>query len=243
MSAIPDSPRGGGGGGVRSSGGGGGVSGRVTPIISAGHNFKSILTRIVDMVNGQPVVNDSPNIPPFYTAIIDPRSPRVTTGRAFGVGGSPRQAIPGVLRHATGLTGPSLDLRAGYRVNVLSYGLLELLNDGTPLSTGVRTPGFIYAFAPVAWLYPLSGILSDMDGNPISNMNLGIWGALESHDVTAGEFEDYQGEAPIEFLSSLQRNVDIMVGTTRYRVTAAEPDFGVMTVHLRLRKADEPLAP
>lgn len=215
----------------------------VTPLISAGHNFRATLVRSVDMVNGQPVVDDAPNIPPFYVAIIDPKSPRVTTGRAFGAGGSPRTAIPGVLRHASGLTGPSIDLRAGYRVNVLSYGLVELLNDGTPLSTATRTPGFIFAFAPVDWLYPLDGILSDMDGNPIGDMKLGIWGALEVHDVTAGEFEDYEAEAPIEYIASLQRNVDIMVGTTRYRILASEPDFGVMTIHLRLRKADEPLAP
>ena len=99
-----------------------------------------------------------------------------------------------------------------------------------------------YACLPVEYLYPLDGILSDMDGNPIGNMQLAIWGAAETHDVRAGEFEDYQGEAPIEYAASLMRNVDIMVGTIRYRVLASETDLNIACARLRLRKADEPLA-
>lgn len=212
------------------------------PPISAASNFKTTLVRSIIMTNGQPVVNDTPNIPPFYVGIVDSGLPRGFKYGGAASLGSPRHTPPAMLRHATGLTGPSVELGVGDRCNVLSYGLLELLDNGTKISTGVRLVGLEYAAAPINQLYPFSGILSDMDGNPISNMPVSIWGAIENHDVLAGEFEDYEGEAPIEFLPMLMRNVDVMVGTIRYRILAAEPDYGFMNVHLRLRKADEPLA-
>jgi hypothetical protein len=106
----------------------------------------------------------------------------------------------------------------------------------------VRITGVEFAVLPVQILYPQTGILSDMDGHPIiSNMPLALWAPVESHDINAGEYEDYEAEAPIEFGLSLMRNVDIMVGTVRYRIIAAEVDLGLVNVHMRLRKADEPL--
>lgn len=214
----------------------------VTPIVSAAHNYKTTLARSVEIVNGQAQVNDSPNIPPFYVGISQSGLPRGFKFTASAFGGSPRATPPTTLRHASGLTGPSLDLRAGFRCNVLSYGLLELLDNGINITTGQRIVAIEFAAAPIDVLYPLEGIISDMDGNPIGNMSLGIWGGTELHDITAGEFEDYDGEAPIEFGPQLMRNVDVMIGTTRFRVMSAVTDYNQMNVRLRLRKADEPLA-
>jgi hypothetical protein len=204
------------------------------PIISAAHNIQATLIREIDVVNGKPQVTDDPVMPPFYVGLTQPDA-------AAASGESPRQAPPAMLRHASGLTGPRRVLRAGSRLSLLSRGTYELLDNGVDVTTGTRIVGREYACLPSDSLYPLDGIISDMDGNPIGNMELAIWGATESHDVTAGEFEDYDGEAPIEFAEQLMRNVDIMVGTTRYRVIAAEPEIAF--VRLRLRKADEPLAP
>jgi len=122
-------------------------------------------------------------------------------------------------------------------------GAYELLDAGVDVTTGSRIVGREYACLPVDFLYPLDSIISDMDGNPISNMELAIWDATEIHNVRSGEYENYNGEAPIEYASSLMRNVDVMVGTTRYRIIASEVDLDMPRVRLRLRKADEPLGP
>jgi hypothetical protein len=123
-----------------------------------------------------------------------------------------------------------------------SRGVYELLDSGVQLTTGQRVTGVEFAVLPIAILYPLSGIISDMDGNPAGDMTLAIWSPVETHDVNAGEYEDYLGEAPIEFGPILMRNVDIMVGTVRYRVISAVNDLNAMVVGLQLRKADTPLA-
>lgn len=219
----------------------------VTPLISSAHNLRATLTRTINIVNGQVQIDNSPVVPPFYVEYTPSGGPRVSgfvRMRAAGVA-SPRQVPPAMLRTAYGLTGPSIGLGSGFRVLVLSSGILELeiIDNGTVINTGSRIVGVRYACQPLEFLYPLEGILSDMDGNPISNMQLAIWNSFESHDVEAGEFEDCDGEAPIEFSPSLMRNVDIMIGTTRYKILAAEDDLASMSVHLRLRKADEPLAP
>jgi hypothetical protein len=205
------------------------------PLISAAHGIRVTLTREVDIINGKPQVTENPVMPNFFASLTPPSA-------AATPGESPRQASPAMLRHASGLTGPLRVLRAGSRVSLLSRGTYELLDGGVEITTGARTVGREYACLPTKFLYPLDGTISDMDGNPISNMELSIWSASESHDVSAGEFEDYEGEAPIEFADSLMRNIDIMIGTTRYRVIASETDLNMICVHLRLRKADEPLA-
>jgi hypothetical protein len=214
----------------------------IRPLISAAHNVKTTLAKTISIVNGLPVVNNSPTAGPFYMSISQSGTPR-----GFKYGGrpselAPRQSPPAMLRHASGLTGPSVDLGAGDRVNLQSYGIYELLDGGITLTTGSRIAGTEFASLPIAILYPLTGTISDMAGNPASSITLAIYGALESHDINAGEFEDYEGEAPAEFYSSLKRNVDVMVGTRRYRVLASELDIGLMSVHLRLRRADEPNA-
>jgi len=206
-----------------------------TALVSAAHNIRTTLVRSVTMINGQPQVDDTVNIPPFWVGRVAPSGPALAAV-------SPRQSPPTLLRHARGLTGPSVALRAGDRLSLLSYGLVELLDNGFEFTVGSRTIANVFTCQPVDFLYPLSGIISDMDGNPISDMPLAIWSPIESHDVNAGEFEDYEGEASIEFAPALMRNVDVMVGTTRYRILAAEPQPDMMYVHLRLRKADEPLA-
>lgn len=206
-----------------------------TALLSAAHNIKTTLVRSVSLVNGQVQVNNVPNIPPFYVGLIQPSGPATP-------GLPPRQAPPAMLRHASGLTGPAVALGAGYRVSLLSHGLYELLDNGAQITVGSRTIGMVYACQPIDFLYPLSAIISDMDGNPISNMSLAIWNAVEAHALMAGEYEGYEGAAPVEYGSLLMRNVDVMIGTTRYRVIASETEPDSMSVHLRLRKADEPLA-
>lgn len=214
-----------------------------TPTISAALNTRATVARTVSISNGVPSVDDSPDQTPFWCSLSQSGTPRgfkyVSTATALG----PRQNPPATLRHASGLTGPTLDLRAGDRVSLLSYGVYELLDSGVQLTTGQRIVGVEFAALPVAVLYPLSGIISDMDGNPQGDMILGIWSPVESHNVAAGEYEDYLGLAPVEFGMSLMRNVDIMVGTVRYRILASETDLNTMAVNLQLRKADEPLAP
>jgi hypothetical protein len=205
------------------------------PLISAPHSLRTTLVRQVEITNGQIQIVNNPDVPAFYASLAPPDA-AATPGEA------PRQAPPAMLRHASGLTGPLSDLRAGSRVEPLLRGPYEILDNGVEITTGARSVGRQFACLPVDFLYPLDAILSDMDGNPISNMELAIWSASETHDVQAGEYEDYDGEAPIEYAASLQRNVDIMVGTTRYRIIAAETDLDVPRTRLRLRKADEPLA-
>jgi hypothetical protein len=205
-------------------------------LISSANQLRTTLTREVDMVGGKPVVTENPVMPAFYSSLSEPSAAAVP-------GESPRQAATAMLRHASGLTGPLRVLRAGSRVSLLSRGTYELLDSGVSITTGARTVGMQYACLPIKFLYPLQGIISDMDGNPIGNIELAIWTATESHDVSAGEFEDYEGEAPIEYAGSLMRNIDIMIGTTRYRVIASETDLNAICARLRLRKADEPLAP
>lgn len=213
-----------------------------TPTISAAFNLRSFVDRVVTVVNGVPSIDDSPNQPPFWCSLSQSGTPRgfkyVSTATALG----PRQNPPATLRHASGLTGPALDLRAGDRVSMGSSGVYELLDSGVQLTTGQRIVAVEFACLPIAVLYPLSGIISDMNGNPLGDIILGVWSPVESHNVAAGEYEDYLGEAPVEFGSSLMRNVDIMVGTVRYRVIASETDLNTMSVSLQLRKADEPLA-
>jgi len=206
------------------------------PLIAAAHNLRATLARTVTTANGQVTVDNEPDYPPFWISIIPPDGPAAS-------GEPPRSAPTAMLRHASGLTGPRLDLRAGFRLDVLSRGTYEVLDNGVEITTGARVVGKQYACLPLDFLYPLDGILSDMDGNPISDIDIAIWSATESHDVAAGEYEDYEGEAPIEFAADLQRNIDVMVGTTRYRIIAAERDIDVPRVRLRFRKADEPLAP
>jgi hypothetical protein len=207
-----------------------------TPALAAASNFRMRINRTVDVSNGQVVIDPVPDYPYFWASVTPPDSPAAP-------GDDPRQAPTAMLRHASRLTGPALDLRAGFRVENDSGTLIEILDNGTPVTTGSRLVGMSFACLPVDWLYPLTGVISDMDGNPTGIASLAIWGASESHDVSAGEFEDYDGSAAIEYASGLMRNVDLMVGTTRYRILAAETDMGSMYVRLRLRKADDPLAP
>src|SRR4051794_5768749 len=183
------------------------------PLISAAHGIRVTLVREVDIVNGKPQVTNNPVMSDFFASLTPPSA-------AATPGESPRQSPPAMLRYASGLTGPLRVLRAGSRVSLLSRGTYELLDSGVAITTGSRTVGMQYACLPIKFLYPLQGIISDMDGNTIGNIELAIWTATESHDVSAGEFEDYEGEAPIEYAGSLMRNIDIMIGTTRYRVIA-----------------------
>lgn len=142
-------------------------------------------------------------------------------------GDSPRERPPATLWYAPEPRGPQGGpLAAADRVMVKDGTVWELLGPSRPLRAGRHVRGFAANVLPVPVLYPAKGDIVSQSGEVLrEDVIFTMFGSLESR-VAGGEFQSASAEAPIEFLDDLEPdNRQILVGTTRIRVTGCVPDY------------------
>lgn len=152
------------------------------------------------------------------------------------LGGEPRDLPSATLRHSSGLLGPSAPLRAGERLEVDGVAW-ELIDDGKQIRSGGRSIVMEYRALKVDDLFPLTGDLTEMGGAPVDQIRFSAWAASEETNER-GVYDDYDAEAPAEFMSALKRNRVITTASARYKITSTAPDLSPPRVRMRLRRTD-----
>lgn len=158
--------------------------------------------------------------------------------------GSPRDLEPSVLRWRSGLLGPGLVPQAGWRVSCTRpiggrpYENLvyELLEDPREMRTGAITQGIQARVASVGTLYPYAGELQEQDGTELGDIAFALWSEREDHQST-GTYEEFSGEAPVEFTNELGTNRRIVSDGQTYRITSSILDLEGPRVKFEARRS------
>jgi len=151
---------------------------------------------------------------------------------------SPRRANSKLLRYYTGYFGPTgVPLRAGDRVEVDSV-IYEVLSVPREIRKGRFPEGFGAQVLPLTFLYPFVGTIEEIGGADVAlNVIFSKYAPNESSGST-GTYEDFDGEAPLDYASHLRINRQIRVGATSiYKIVTATVDKVAGYVDLTLRKS------
>lgn len=204
-------------------------------------NIRVLVTRTVELDTRTFTVVDNPSANHSFMGSLEP--PRF----AKEDDGSPRDLTPYVLRWRTGILGPPMSLEAGWRVSLKRSVLStmrpyeneehELLEDPREFRVGPVTYGLQVRIAPVSALYPYDGLLQEQDGTVVSEISMALWSEREEHQDT-GTYEDFSGEAPVEFADELGTNRRIVTDGQIYRVTSSILDLEGPRVKFEARRAN-----
>jgi hypothetical protein len=188
-----------------------------------------VIVRRVVIVPGVPAVVTDETEAVFPIAVVRP-----TTARPSGEA-SPRTYPRYRLRWAEGFRAPAgALLTAGDRISV-SEVTYELLTQPRALHAGRSHVGWEVEAQDIAVLYPLTAVLHDQDASVLAAaMPCAVWGGVDRREA-AGEYEDLDGETPIEFEAVLKTNTYLVIGTQKLRFLSAVTDHVGPRVVLSLR--------
>jgi hypothetical protein len=125
-------------------------------------------------------------------------------------------------------------LGPGSRVELASGTLLELLAAPSELRTGRRVTGYAAQAQRVSALYQLEGELQAKGGDRIQDVTFSMWNESERPSQT-GRFEDFEAEAPAEYIGVIEIDHQIEFDGRTYNVAEARPNYGRPRVQLMLR--------
>lgn len=179
-------------------------------------------TRQVTIAELEATVSEVPG-PYFPLAITPPRSPKSTND------GSPRESAA---RYRLVWTVPQ-DVSVAGRIAVHDGQTYELLTDPRPLRLGASAVGFEAECLPVDVLYPRE---AEIEGLPSAEpVPLSLYTGTETVEGH-GDYDTYEGEAPIEFADALLApNTVLISGERRLRLVEAIVVYEVPHVRMRLR--------
>lgn len=153
--------------------------------------------------------------------------------------GSPRSLPRMKLRYSSGFLRPSEALGAGYRVEIRSGRVLELLGRPRTLLHGSAPAGQQAQVQDISTLYPLASSITGAGGDPVHAEDVPT--ALWMDDETMsdrGDYETYSGEVPIEFHSHFDAaNCQLVIGGDVFKITRAVIKHRGPRVALTLRKS------
>lgn len=161
------------------------------------------------------------------------------TSEHGGDDASPRDNSPYIIRYARFLfRPPGATLRAGDRVEERETGLaFELLRDPRTLREGRREVGWEVSALPVSTLYPLNGSIQEQGGDEVvDDVDFALWGGSENR-TDRGEYEDRDGEVPVEYSSELRSNRQLVTSSQTLRILEAVVDTEGPRVKVRARRA------
>lgn len=199
-------------------------------------NIQATVTRILTLEDGTFTIDDG--VYGSHMVSLMPPTRRLAND------GSPRDGDPYTIRWRGGSLGPLVPPFAGWRLTLsrpvgrtyenLSY---ELLTDPSEVRVGPFTDGMQAPALPVSDLYPYEGELKSQGGTTIQVINVALWSVREDHQDT-GTYENFNGEAPVEFATMLGDNKRIDIGGQRYRITSSIVDFKGPRVKFEARRSN-----
>jgi hypothetical protein len=159
--------------------------------------------------------------------------------------GSPRDEAPYMLRWRVGLLGPQEVPQAGWRVSLTrptsrrtyENAIYELLGDPREIRNGANSTGMQAEVAMVADLYPYAATLKEQGGATVSSIIVSLWSEREDHAST-GTYEEFSGEAPAEYSSSVKVNRKLDIDGEIYRITSSILDLEGPRVKFTARRAN-----
>jgi hypothetical protein len=127
------------------------------------------------------------------------------------------------------------DLPAASRVELFGEtGTYELLTAPEALRRGQRVAGYQAEVLELSDLYPIE---AEVEGvSAVATVPLSLYTGSEQV-LGHGDYEDYEGQAPIEFWEWLEPdNTRLLIDDHRFSVTSSVLDVQIPHVKLRLRK-------
>lgn len=152
---------------------------------------------------------------------------------------SPRDTSPWRLQFgaSTLYPGSAAPRQAGERVQLLST-TYELLGRPRQISTGRRVLGHEVGVLSVQDLYPYVATLQQHDLSEIvAEMPLAVWQLTENISQRSG-YEEFEAEAPIEYVKDLSPNKILSVWGSRHHITRAYVPPSGPRVRMTLRRRD-----
>lgn len=169
------------------------------------------IVRRVSFLAGSPVVVDQEEetFPCQLTAPTESKS------------GPPRDTPPHLLRWSSGIYGPGDYLSGSSRI-LVQGALFECTSASTrEIRQGAWIAGYEVDLVKVSDLYPLQTQLVEQDKTVVMpSVPCALWSPSENHR-DRGEYENWLGEAPVDFWQEIQRNRSLMVGGKRHRIMSS----------------------
>lgn len=151
--------------------------------------------------------------------------------------GSPRDTPPHLLRWARGIYGPGSSLSGSSRIYVQGF-LFECTSASTrEIRQGSWVAGYEVNLVKVSDLYPLQAQLTEQNKTVvIAAMPCGLWSPSESHQ-DRGEYENWLGEAPVNYWADVRINRSLVIAGKRYRITSSVLELTPPRVSFEVRVA------
>lgn len=201
-------------------------------------NIFSHITRSLT-VDGRGYIITDEDLGLFMASLQVPTSARTDDG-------SPRDGSPYILRWRAGVLGPQAVPQAGWRVSLsrptsqrtYENMIYELLGDPREIRNGANSTGMQASVLPVGVLYPYVAVLKAQDGTTVVNeLNIALWSEREDHTDT-GTYEEFAGEAPVDYASTIRQNHKFDLDGEIYRITSSIVDFEGPRVKFNARRAN-----
>ncbi len=200
-------------------------------------NILAVVERSLELEGRTFTVVDVPGWP-FACSLQPPRVSREDDG-------SPRDRDHYIMRFRKPPFGPGT-AKAGCRVSLESPLLWgrpyenvthELVSDPREVRVGPLGTVMQAECLPVGELYPYEGTLKEQNGTEVGSIVVALWSDREGHQDT-GTYEEFRGEAPVEFADELGNNRWIDLDGERYRITASILDLEGPRVKFDARRAN-----
>lgn len=187
------------------------------------------VVRTISLVGTTPVATDNADPTIKFRCQLSPATER----RA--VDGSPRESEPRRLVRWSTFVILNPQLTAGGRL-LINEDLFEVMTNPKPISRGFRSYGYEAEVVLVDDLYPHVATVTTQDGNVVGVTAVALWSPTERHE-DRGDYEDRDGEAPIETSTIIARNASLMIGPERWRVLDATTEVNPPRVTFSARRA------